>query len=79
MSKIIKNAKEENSQLNPIFQQICNTVKSQKSIKTAKEETCLFFIKTDIEIYGKISEETKNICKVQMFEIPKQYNKYLNK
>ena len=50
-----------------------------KIIKKEKEETCLFFIKTDIEIYGKISKETKNICKVQNFEIPKQFNKYLNK
>jgi hypothetical protein len=77
MSKIIKNAKEESSGMHPIFQQICNVVKHQKSLKTAKEESCLYFIKTDIEIYGKISEETKNVCKVQNFEIPKQYNKYL--
>jgi len=48
-----------------------------KIIKKEKEETCLFFIKTDIEIYGKISKETQNICKVQNFEIPKQFNKYL--
>lgn len=41
------------------------------------DATLIFFIETDINIYGKISESTKEAFKVQGVEIPKKFKKYL--
>jgi hypothetical protein len=46
-------------------------------LKQEIDATLMFFIKTDINIYGRITEGTKEAFKVQGVEIPDEYKKYL--
>ncbi len=46
-------------------------------LKKEIDATLMFFVTTDINIYGKISEGTKEAFKVQGVEIPEQYKKFL--
>lgn len=46
-------------------------------LKKEIDATLMFFIKTDINIYGKITDGTKEAFKAQGVKIPDEYMKYL--
>lgn len=46
-------------------------------LKKEIDATLMFFIKTDINIYGKITESTKEAFKKQGVKIPEQHKRYL--
>lgn len=48
-----------------------------EGLKQEINATLMFFIDTDINIYGKISDRTKEAFKVQGVEIPKEYQKFI--
>ena len=78
-SKILKNVQSPENEMHPIFRQICKDLqKPQQIIRTSTEQTCLFFLDTDIEVYGHVSETTLNICRTNKFQIPDKYNKFIN-
>lgn len=48
-----------------------------EALKQEIKLTLMYFITTDINIYGKISDGTKKAFEVQKVEIPKEYHKFL--
>jgi hypothetical protein len=47
---------------------------ARKKLMKEVFKTGLFFVDMDLEMFGKISEDTKTIFEVQGFKLPKIYN-----
>ena len=64
---------------------LCNqTMTKSKTLSEAKEKIkkevdlfLMFFIKTDLELYGKISSATISCFKTQKVEIPEKKKKFM--
>lgn len=44
-----------------------------KGLKKEVDETLMFFIESDMKIYGKVTDSTKEAFRVQNVEIPAEY------